>query len=483
MSRSRNCRTTCSSCRGGGGNTAVFVTADGVTVVDAKNPGWGQPILDKIKELSPKPVTLLINTHTHGDHVSGNVEFPASVDVVTQANTKTNMEKMKIFADNANRGMAKRTFTDRMTIGKGADQIDLYYFGPGHTNGDAFVVFPALRTMHAGDIFAGKGLPLIDGDNGGSVLHVASTLNKAHASIKGVETIINGHMPTQTTWADLKMFADMNQDFLTWAQAELKAGKTPEAAAPGWEMPEKYTAAGYSATRRLCSAAWPAGCSAFRKNSPRSSSSGARVLRSSGSERAATMRLRRRLRRARGRDPSAKQCVARVINRADELDGKRTHCGSACKGERAGPFQPGAAPRRTIATSTTAGTSPMAATRLRGTNVQPAESINVRSTVITAVSSHVPSTASGSPRAGQSARPRGPTGLARTAPTVQRWPAPVPMSDGNRYWLRARRGQAVHQTQGCRRQRSRPRARATPGRECRAQAGGARASRDWRDPR
>jgi glyoxylase-like metal-dependent hydrolase (beta-lactamase superfamily II) len=227
--------------RGGGGNTAVFVTADGVTVVDSKNPGWGQP-------MSPKPVTLLINTHTHGDHVSGNVQFPASVDVVVQANTKTNMEKMAIFVENANRGMAKRTFTDRMTIGKGADQIDLYYFGPGHTNGDAFVVFPALKTMHSGDIFGNKGLPIIDAANGGSVLHIATTLNKAHTEIKGVDTIINGHMPTQTTWADLKMFADMNQDFLTWAQAELKAGKTPEAAAPGWVMPAKYVSAGYSAT-------------------------------------------------------------------------------------------------------------------------------------------------------------------------------------------------------------------------------------------
>ena len=63
-----------------------------------------------------------------------------------------------------------------------------------------------------------------------------------------MDTIINGHMPTQTTWADLKTFADMNQDFLTWAQAELKAGKTPEAAAPGWVMPEKYVSAGYAAT-------------------------------------------------------------------------------------------------------------------------------------------------------------------------------------------------------------------------------------------
>src|SRR5687767_13787985 len=84
---------------GGGGNSAVFITANGVTVVDAKNPGWGKPILDKIKTLTPKPVTTLINTHTHGDHVSGNVEFPATVEFVAQENTKINMEKMPIFKE------------------------------------------------------------------------------------------------------------------------------------------------------------------------------------------------------------------------------------------------------------------------------------------------------------------------------------------------------------------------------------------------
>jgi cyclase len=232
--------------KGGGGNTAVFVTSNGVVVVDAKNPGWGQPILDKIKELTPKPITTLINTHTHGDHVSGNVEFPATVDVVVQENTKANMEKMDIFKQNNNRGMAKRTFKDKMTVGKGADQIDLYYFGPGHTNGDAWVVFTALRTAHIGDLFASKGMPLVDGANGGSVLHYPETLNKGYNGVKNVDTVINGHSATTSTWADVKQFADFNQDFLTWAQAALKAGKTPEAAAAEWKVPEKYTTAGYS---------------------------------------------------------------------------------------------------------------------------------------------------------------------------------------------------------------------------------------------
>ncbi len=232
--------------RGGGGNTAVLVTATGVIVVDAKNPGWGKPILDKIKELTPKPVTILINTHTHGDHVSGNVEFPATIDFVAQENTKTNMEKMPIFKENNNAGMAKRTFKDKLTIGAGADQVDLYYFGTGHTNGDAFVVFPAHRIMHSGDIFAGKGVPLIDSNNGGSMLQIGDTLAKAHDGIKNVDAIINGHTPAQTTWADLKEFADFNKELVTWMQAGLKAGKTPEQLAAEWKLPEKYK--GYSGT-------------------------------------------------------------------------------------------------------------------------------------------------------------------------------------------------------------------------------------------
>jgi cyclase len=234
--------------RGGGGNTAVFLTANGVTVVDAKNPGWGKPILDKIKTITDKPVTTLINTHTHGDHVSGNVEFPATVDVIVQENTKVNMEKMPIFKEHNNAGMAKRTFKDKMTIGKGTDEIDLYYFGRGHTNGDAWVAFPALRTVHSGDIFASKSVPLIDEANGGSMMEISGSLMKAYNGIKNVDTIINGHTPANTTWADLKDYADFNKDLVAWMQSELKAGKTPEQAAAEFKLPAKYKDKGYSET-------------------------------------------------------------------------------------------------------------------------------------------------------------------------------------------------------------------------------------------
>jgi cyclase len=241
--------------KGGGGNTAVFVGTSGVVVVDTKLPGWGQPILDKIKELTGKPVTTIINTHTHGDHVSGNVEFPATVDVVTHENTKANMAKMatptgmpaaaspSVFQMSGGQGLPKRTFKDTLTLDKGPDRIDLHYFGRGHTNGDAFVVFPALRVMHAGDIFARKAPPLLDANNGGSGVAIGDTLAKAAAGVKGVDTVITGHS-TLMTWADLEEYARYNKDFLAWAQAQMKAGKSVEAAAAEYAIPAKY--AGYT---------------------------------------------------------------------------------------------------------------------------------------------------------------------------------------------------------------------------------------------
>src|SRR5207249_4055260 len=143
---------------GAGGNTGIFLTANGVVIVDTKLANNGQAILDQVKTVSSKPVTLIINTHTHGDHTGSNIFFPASIDIVAQENTKANMERMDVFKDPANKhGLPDKTFKDRMTLLNGPDAIDLYYFGPAHTNGDAFVVFRALRAMHAGDVFATRG--------------------------------------------------------------------------------------------------------------------------------------------------------------------------------------------------------------------------------------------------------------------------------------------------------------------------------------
>jgi glyoxylase-like metal-dependent hydrolase (beta-lactamase superfamily II) len=220
--------------------------SSGVTVVDTKNPGWGQPIIDAIRKLTDKPITRIVNTHTHGDHVSGNVEFEPTVEVVAHENAAASMKRMKnaagtnIFETNQGRGLPKRTYKDHLTIGAGADRIDLHYYGRGHTDGDTWVVFPALRIVHAGDIFSGKNLPLLDTNNGGTGVEIGDTLAKAHTGLaKSVDTIITGHS-VQMTPADLSEYAQFNRDFLAYVQAGKKAGRTKAELVSGWSMPAKY---------------------------------------------------------------------------------------------------------------------------------------------------------------------------------------------------------------------------------------------------
>jgi glyoxylase-like metal-dependent hydrolase (beta-lactamase superfamily II) len=240
--------------KGGGGNTTVFVGTNGVVVVDTKLAGWGTPILNKIKELTPKPVTTIINTHSHGDHVSGNVEFPASVDIVAHENTKKNVEAWpavyglanafpNVIKDNGGKGLPKRTFKDKMTIGSGADRIDLFYFGRAHTSGDAWVLFPALRVMASGDAFANKSVPIMDRNAGGSGLEFPDTVTKAYNGVKDVDVIVTGHAQTTMTRDDLKTYGDFMRDFVAAVRDAKKQGKSADDFAATWKVPEKY--AGY----------------------------------------------------------------------------------------------------------------------------------------------------------------------------------------------------------------------------------------------
>ena len=229
-----------------GGNVAVFITDAGAVIVDTKLAGWGQALLDSIKKATTKPVTTIINTHTHGDHTGNNELFGATVDSVVQENTKANMAKMDAFKGDKTKFLPKRTYKDHLTIGSGKDRVDLHYFGPGHTNGDTFVVFPALRVLHAGDMFPWKDAPFLDRANGGTGVSFPQTLAKALA-LKDFDTVIPGHSPMMAR-RDLEEYQKFNADLLSSVQASVKAGKSlDDATAAAMSVPAKYK--GYQSER------------------------------------------------------------------------------------------------------------------------------------------------------------------------------------------------------------------------------------------
>lgn len=229
-----------------GGNVGVFITANGVVLVDTKLAGWGQTFLDRVKSITSKPVVTIINTHTHGDHTGNDDKFGTSVEIIAQENTKTNMAKMDAFKGDKAVFLPKRTFKDTLTVGSGKEQIDLYYFGAGHTNGDAFVYFPALRVLQTGDLFAWKDGPRIDRPNGGSGVQYPQTLAKAVATIKNVDTVVPGHSPLMK-WADLQEYQRYTADLLAAAQEAKRAGKSVDDAAASINLTDKYK--GYKSER------------------------------------------------------------------------------------------------------------------------------------------------------------------------------------------------------------------------------------------
>ena len=217
-----------------GGNVAVFITDGGVTLVDDKLTGWGQAVLDKVKSVTDKPITRIINTHTHGDHTGNNGFFGASVEIVAQENTKTNMEKMDAFKGDGAKFLPAKTFKDTMTLGSGKERIDLYFFGAGHTSGDTFVVFPALRVLHTGDDFAWKDGPLCDRNNGGSCVALPRTLQKA-LTLKNIDIVIPGHSPMQTM-KDLATWQKFTATLLSHSIDQMKAGKSADEATASFSV-------------------------------------------------------------------------------------------------------------------------------------------------------------------------------------------------------------------------------------------------------
>ena len=229
-----------------GGNTGVFITDAGVVVVDTKLANYGPDILTKIRAVTSKPVTMIINTHTHGDHTGSNEGFAATVDIVAHENTKANMAKMDAFKGDKASFLPKRIYKDKMTLGSGKDRIDLYYFGAGHTSGDTWVVFPAIRVLQTGDMFAWKDAPVLDRANGGSGVEFPKTIAKALATIKDVDTVIPGHSPVMTP-KDLQEYQRYTADFLAAVEAAKKSGKSAADAAASINLSAKYP--GYQSDR------------------------------------------------------------------------------------------------------------------------------------------------------------------------------------------------------------------------------------------
>lgn len=209
---------------GDGGNVAVYVTSDGVILVDDKYEQDFEGIIAKVKSVTSRPVKYVLSTHHHADHSGGNAKFLPTAEIISTANARANIVEHK--QPNAPPGMAaaRVVFTQESAVFLGGKEARARYFGRGHTNGDAIIYFPALRTIHTGDLMAGT-TPLIDYPGGGSVVEWTKTLDEALKL--DFDTVIPGHGAV-TDKAGLRAYRDNVEKLRTRAAALIHQGKSQD---------------------------------------------------------------------------------------------------------------------------------------------------------------------------------------------------------------------------------------------------------------
>ncbi len=176
---------------GDGGNVAVLVTSEGVILVDDKYERDHDQIMDRIKSVTQQPVKYVFSTHYHEDHSGGNAKFLPTSEIISTRNARTNILEHKQSNGSKDTKPARVVFTDETSVFLGGREVRAHYFGRGHTNGDAVIYFPELRTIHTGDLMAGTS-PLIDYPGGGSLAEWGKTLGNAMAAWD-FDTVIPGH--------------------------------------------------------------------------------------------------------------------------------------------------------------------------------------------------------------------------------------------------------------------------------------------------
>lgn len=225
------------------GGTVAFLIPDktsnsGLVVVDSQFVNPAQHLVAELKKKSDLPFELLINTHHHGDHTSGNIVFKGLVKhVFAHENSLVNQKKVAEAAKANGKEMVEQYFPDtvftsdyKYNIGK--ETIKAHYFGAGHTNGDAMIHFENQNAVHMGDLVFNKRFPYIDKSAGADIGSWIKVLDQAMATFGDKTNYIFGHAyhPEEIvgTSEDVKAFQSYLEKLLVFVDKEIKAGKSKE---------------------------------------------------------------------------------------------------------------------------------------------------------------------------------------------------------------------------------------------------------------
>lgn len=224
-----------------GGTIGFYVDESGIAVIDTQFPEQSQHLVDAIRARTEQKIDLLINTHHHGDHTSGN---PIFKELVSNSVAHTNSKKNQLANAEKNGNVAEvflpeTVFDSEWTSKLGNETIRMDYYGAGHTNGDAVTTFTNTNAVHMGDLVFNRRFPYIDKSAGASIQNWVTVLDRVLAEHNNDTKYIFGHagegFDVLGTGEDIKAFQNYLEKLLVFGEKSIKEGKTLE------ELKEKTT--------------------------------------------------------------------------------------------------------------------------------------------------------------------------------------------------------------------------------------------------
>ena len=187
------------------GRSDTWSNADGAIAIDSQFMPTAEICVAGLKQRAPKGIELLINTHHHGDHTSGNRRLPArreahprSRELRRRGSARSPRRPRRIRAAPGAAAptppvVADSTFKDTWSVDFGNENVHVRYFGPGHTSGDAVIFFEQANVVHAGDLLFRRLHPRVDGPAGASVVNWTAILEKLMAAHGNDTAFVFGH--------------------------------------------------------------------------------------------------------------------------------------------------------------------------------------------------------------------------------------------------------------------------------------------------
>jgi cyclase len=224
---------------GGGANSVVRVTPNGLILVDTKNPdpAIAEALMEKIRAISPLPVRYVLNTHHHPDHVGNNQAF------IDQGAEVIDSETLKelMMTDPRTRdipGPPTTTFDRNYTLDFGGATVEAHFYGTSHTGSDTMVYFPDRGVIMISDTMSNTATPRVIFGEGGSAVQAPGLLERILALDWDVALAGRGDPLTR---ADVEAFKGKWDTLMARVRSAVAAGATRDTLASQVSQDPEFT--------------------------------------------------------------------------------------------------------------------------------------------------------------------------------------------------------------------------------------------------